>query len=388
MGKQEINFIRPQEVYDVSSGDSVLRYRGYDGFYHHINTDENGGNIFSVFDMEKIFKPILTDKNIVSAEYPDFGNIATMVYLLSDYTEPSSSTITSNIATLYIDAGVDDIKVGDILIPQNVYGYRQDGTTLTNTYLEIVVVAVDKEEGTISCYAINGKKIGNFYQCVPSIDEGEALVFAGGKREGLQRMIRMLEKSCKMQEMSLSFEEESSVIKGEINSHTRLNNNEVAMLNEFVSSRNISFLFGVAGNNENPPLMGGVFWEAGSEFLYNASGLSEEAIDTMMRTAFSFDCNGSDQKILLGGSTLIKSIITNGGKKKIVSPYGVLDCCYCRAFDEMGHAGNGIILDPAYLKIYNKTPLRGEFKDGVMNFYEEAAILATNTRTHTRIINV
>lgn len=114
---------------------------------------------------------------------------------------------------------------------------------------------------------------------------------------------------------------------------------------------------------------------AGGEFHYKKSSLTQKAMISMMRQAFTGNA-GNKRKVLIGGSGLIE-LLNQMEQTKVVmagenivkwgidfsemhSKFGKLYILLSEVFDECGMEYNGMIIDPEYLQKYSHIPFTTE----------------------------
>lgn len=162
---------------------------------------------------------------------------------------------------------------------------------------------------------------------------------------------------------------------------------------------------------ENVYTAEGMWWQAGSEFSYDAnSEFSQETLTALSQTVFTGN-NGDKRRILFAGSDLIAHlqnlpvdrVATNNEEyvklgidfSTIVTKFGRLEVVHADVFDQVGLSGCGFVLDP-------KNVIRKEFKpftrrvldlktSGIRNtdavFMQEVVCLnLLNPAAHCRIV--
>ncbi len=155
----------------------------------------------------------------------------------------------------------------------------------------------------------------------------------------------------------------------------------------------------------------GMWWQAGSEFSYNADEDFENKTLTALSQRVFAGNNGSHNRVLFAGSDLIakfqnlayyeRHIAASEEMTKfgvdfsvIVTKFGRLNIVHLELFDEVGMPGNGFVLDPT-------NAVRKEFKPftrreldlkkaGIRNtdalfFQEVVCVNLMNPKTHCRI---
>ena len=197
-----------------------------------------------------------------------------------------------------------------------------------------------------------------------------------------------------------------------------MNDQEEAAIYDMRLGMEKSFLFGVKGKiwdstkKENVMFTGGIWQQAGKEFVYDDDGFTQESIIDLMRDAFTGNA-GSKRKILIGGSELIgllnkldyQRVITSTDTvtkwgidfTELRSKFGVLYVLLSEVFDECGMADAGMIIDPEYLQKYTHQPFSAETLNlkasGVRNvdatvLTETSCLVLRYPKAHMRIIKV
>lgn len=356
----------------------------------------------------------------------DFYNVdtkPTTAEVIEDYEEPNSQSATSEDARVYLHTDNDDMfDISDTILVQGVYGYEADGTTHSNQELVLYVLARDDNNG-LKVQAVNGKKIGNVENCVPSIEEGTTLIRMGRAATELDVMSPQFEalpqkaqNFCQIFKMQV----EQSTLQKIANKEVpwTMNDQEEAAIYDMRLGMEKTFLFGVKGKiwdntkKEYVLLTGGIWKQAGKEFRYNEQGINQESIIDLMRKAFTGNA-GSKRKILIGGSELIGTInkldynrvitasdtITKWGIDftELRSKFGTLYVLLSEVFDECGLPANGMIIDPEYLQKYVHQPFSAETLNlkasGVRNvdatvLTETSCLVLRYPKAHMRIIKV
>ena len=140
-----------------------------------------------------------------------------------------------------------------------------------------------------------------------------------------------------------------------------------------------SFLFGSRMRLTDPykqeevMLTGGIWNQAGKEPEY--STMDHEPLVEMTREAFT-GTGGSSKKILVGGSELIAALnsmdhqhvvtgqnnVTKWGLDftEIRTKFGTLYVVMSEVFDQCGHGGDGLVVDPEYITKYAHIPFSTE----------------------------
>lgn len=176
-----------------------------------------------------------------------------------------------------------------------------------------------------------------------------------------------------------------------------------------------TFLFGVKGRFNNPDkgedvlLTGGIWNQTDNEWECPEK-LTDSDIVSMMRKAFTENA-GSSRKILIGGSEFIEQLhnldvsrvvkstetVTKWGIDftEMVSKFGTLYVVMSEVFDQCGHGGDAMVIDPEYITKYSHVPFRTERLDlrssGQRNtdaivITEASCVVLRYPRAHMKIV--
>ncbi|MBR5103007.1 MAG: DUF5309 family protein, partial [Muribaculaceae bacterium] len=300
------------------------------------------------------------------------------------------------------------------------FGYNEDGTTQSTSELVLYVMSRD-ENGGIYVIPVNGMKIGNYSNCMPSITQGTALIRMGRAASELDVMSPQFEalpqkaqNFCQIFKMQV----EQSTLQKLANKEVEWNmsDQEEAAIYDMRLGMEKSFLFGVKrkvwdnAKKENIMFTGGIWHQAGKTFNYDEDMFDQDTIVDLMREAFTGNA-GSKRKVLIGGSGLIgrlnklnytKMVTANETVVKwgidfnqLRSKFGTLYVLLSEVFDECGMADNGMIIDPEYLQKYSHVPFTTEALDlkasGVRNvdalvLTEASCLVLRYPKAHMRIV--
>lgn len=321
---------------------------------------------------------------------------------------------------------------GDTILVQGVYGYEPDG--ITQAMHELILYVISEEayqtnERRVQVRTLNGKKIDNFYNCLPSISRGAVLTRMGktyseGHIEDEEYIINNTTDIYDPQYSSSSnvcqyfvsvLHEDESQINGPITDKTILNEEEKRVLQDFLLGRNKSLLFGqYHEHDENddddfPNMCNGLWYQAGKEYAYGDDGFTKEAVVELTREMFAYTTSTNTTKILVCGSELF-SYFNQLDYTQIVyqnntsvdygmviatlnTGFGNIILIYNTTFDECGMEPYGLSLDLSDVVKYTKTPLNGVFTtdendDKVLVLSEESCIVMHHPRWHMRIVKM
>ena len=308
----------------------------------------------------------------------------------TEYTEPGSEEATTNAQRVKLVTANDEIfEVSETLLVPGLKGYEADGTTVSKSDLVLYVSSKD-EDGSIYVYAINGKKIGTIENCVPSLSAGQAIIRMGRAATELDVQTGQFEalpvkeqNFCQIFKMQV---EESTLQKiAKKNVPWRFSDSEEAAIFDMRLGMEKTFMFGVkrqiydAKKKESVYLTGGIWWQAGKEYEYDASaGFTQNDLVDIMKEAFTGN-GGTKRKMLVGGSDLIAAInkmeitkVINASETtaafgmdftQIVSKSGKLGVIFSEVFDDCGMSGYGFIVDPDLITKWSHIPFGKEQLD-------------------------
>lgn len=147
----------------------------------------------------------------------------------------------------------------------------------------------------------------------------------------------------------------------------------LGMEKQFLFGRKLRFYDHIKG--ETVLLTEGIWNQAGKDITLSLDRLDNGAIVDLLRDAFT-ENSGSRRKVLIGGSALITALnkvestrvvtsqdqVTRWGIDftELQSKFGRLYVVFSDVFDAMGHASDGIIVDPEYIQKHVFTPFSAE----------------------------
>ena len=325
----------------------------------------------------------------MTVDYYNVDTKPTTASMKETYTEPTpGQNLKNNGRVKLMTTGDDIFDTSDTILVQGVNGYENGGTTVASQELVLYVLSRD-ENGGIYVLSVNGKKIGNNPNCVPTIEAGVTLIRMGRAASELDVMSPQFEalpqkaqNHCQIFKMQV----EQSTLQKLANKEVEwdMSDQEEAAIYDMRLGMEKSFLFGVKNKlwdpakKENIMLTGGIWFQAGKTFNYDDKSLTQDSIIDMMREAFTGNA-GSKRKILIGGSGLIgrlnklnyTKMVTSGESvvkwgidfSELRSKFGTLYVLLSEVFDEVGMADNGMIIDPEYLQKYSHIPFSSESLD-------------------------
>lgn len=418
MSKQ--TYIKPFELVDDGGNVKVL-YKGRDGKKREFILQPPVDVDYGEFRLSDNIVALAKEVKATSRKFSSDGVQVplTMSTLRSAYAEPEASAASSSAVIVSISpAHTAAFNAGDLILVQGNNGYESDGITLSQQQLVLYVCEVGSENLVVK--ALNGKKIGNVSGCLPSLSRG-AVLLRLGKASSIEDAIStgynfetLGAKSQQCQRFTAFIPEDSSSVNGVITDQTVFNELEKRYFDEFILSRDRSYLYSAVGEFENIDgetllTCRGIWAECRKEFPYGDYGFVEGSIVDFMRDLFSGDKSESRYKVALCGRLLFGSLLkahydscnfscehldVNGvAFLKITSPYGTLFACESDIFNI--EEDSGIVLDPAHLERHVYQPLRGDFVDYVdsdenrvrgLLLSEESTLVLANPESFSRII--
>ena len=115
----------------------------------------------------------------MTVDYYNVDTKPTTASMKETYTEPTpGQNLKNNGRVKLMTTGDDIFDTSDTILVQGVNGYENGGTTVASQELVLYVLSRD-ENGGIYVLPVNGKKIGNNPNCVPTIEAGVTLIRMG-----------------------------------------------------------------------------------------------------------------------------------------------------------------------------------------------------------------
>ena len=352
-------------------------------------------------------------------DYYNVDTKETCTETVDDYDEPNANTVSENDMRAVINTMNNDVfDVSDTILVPEVYGYDERGVNETSDSLVLYVMSKN-EDGTLVVMAANGKKVGDVEGCVPSIPVGTKLIRMGRAATELdvqspqfEAMPKKAQNHCQIFKMQIEQSTLQKIANKEVG--WTMSDQEEAAIYDMRLGMEKSFLFGVKRKiydfkkKEWVLLTGGVWHQAGKDFVLDIAK-KEEAVIDMMRNAFTGNA-GSKRKILIGGSQLIGELnklsftrvvantetTTKWGIdfSEISSKFGRLYVLLSEVFDDCGMDGCGLIIDPDYIQKYSHLPFGTEALDlksaGVRNtdalvITEASCLVLRYPKAHMRV---
>lgn len=328
-------------------------------------------------------------------------------------------TTSDRVAELQLE-NPDLVAINETIIFKGVQGYAEDGTT-TGNWLE-AYVRDRKSDGTLIVSPVNGKGPHNTFEAVPA-----GTVVIRGARTGSEKQSRTapltalpVQRMNYMQKMLIEVEEttffkwasKAADVKWNFQDQTEF------AIAEHKRTTETDILLGTRRkikvpnkyNQEKPEetyFQEGIFWQAGRDFICPDNMKAGDLI-TMMKNIFTGN-NSSNTKIALFGSDLMEAIhkidynqVIYPGKQKQAAGLDFSTIIYGQytlllinepAFDDLGMAGYGLVVDEDYLFKYchpwRSIPLdnlaNGESDSHSQVFIDTFCYVLKNANAHCRV---
>jgi hypothetical protein len=340
--------------------------------------------------------------------------------LKTAYTAPASG---NGVEVATIDTNNNDIfSTKETIIFPGVKGYNENGTEQTEQYF-MAYILKKTDEGKLSIKAVNGKKIGNTDNSIPSLAADAKILRCGRAHNEIDmrtapyavvptKKVQYLQSfRCQIEESTLQ-----KIANKEV--EWEFSDLEEAAVIDMKRGMSKNFLLGIKRkiydeNRHEVFFTGGVYWQAKRKFIYgnNPEGkFTFEELVHLSRTAFTGG-NGSKRKYFLVGSDLLSelSLMEYANVQRpansthvrygitfdvMVTKFGTLYVVHDETFDDAGMSDKGLIFDNSLLRkysIYNmKTDdldLRksGEKDVDARTISEVSALLLQNPEAHVQV---
>lgn len=283
----------------------------------------------------------------------------------------------------------------------------------------VLYVTGKTDDGRLAISAVNGKKIGDVENCIPSIASGTKLIRMGRAATELdvqtpqfEAMPKKDQNFCQIFKMQIEQSTLQKIANKEVG--WNMSDQEEAAIYDMRLGMEKNFLFGVrqkiydSKKKEPVYLTGGIWYQAGKDYTFKTP-ITESSVIEMMKEAFTGNA-GSKRKILVGGSDLICALnkldftrmVSQGESttkwgidfSEICSKFGRIYVLLSEIFDECGMSGKGIIIDPEYIQKYSHLPFGTEALDlktaGVRNsdalvVTEASCLVLRYPKAHMRV---
>ncbi len=338
---------------------------------------------------------------------------------LDDDFIPNSSKAEGGYYIETINTDADKIfEPSETLLIPSCKGYADDGTEQGL----LVVYVVSRDDSGLRVMAVNGKKDASGVRAMPEIEMGAEIVRMG--RAATELDVQTAQFSA-MPKKDTNF---CQIFKAQVEQSTFQkiadkevgwsfsDQEEVAIIDMRLGMEK-NFLFGQKRRFVDPDkgeevmLTGGIWNQTPRAFEYSPSdAFSNETMVKITRVAFTENA-GSARKILIGGSDLIEKInnleynrVVSAGEtvtkwgidfNEVRTKFGLLYVLHSEIFDQCGHSGDGMIIDPEYIQKYCHVPFRAEKldlkKSGIRNtdavvLTEASCLVLRYPNAHLRIV--
>lgn len=337
----------------------------------------------------------------------------------------ADAVIEDDAATLYVPTTRDAIfSVSEtLLLPGVTVSWRDNGVA-TSGPLMLYVISIDNTKGLL-CRLVNVNITDNSgvkSVDIPEIKDGTKIVRMGRAAAELDVQTAQFEalpkrrgNNCQIFKMQI----EQSTFQKLANKEVGWNfsdQEEVAVI-DMRQGMEKNFLFGQRAEIFDPVkketvyLTGGIWGQTTRQYTYTPGKLTRPVLTEMCRKAFTGSGSGSNRKILIAGSGLIRELsnmeydkVLSAGQtytrwgiefREIVSNFGTLYVVHSEIFDQCEHTYDGFILDPDYMTKYCHVPFHAETLDlrrsGLRNsdaivLTEASCLVLRHPNTHMRVV--
>lgn len=251
--------------------------------------------------------------------------------------------------------------------------------------LTLYVVGVDKEKGLL-VVPVNSELTDGEYDFQP-VAAGQKVVRMGRAAAELdvqspqfEAIPRKDSNYCQIFKMQIEQSTYQKLANKEVD-WTFSDQEEIAIIDMRMGMEK-NFLFGHKARVFDPDkkeyiyLTGGIWNQTDNTMTLPAGKITDETIIAMCRKAFTGAGSGSTRKILIGGSALIEKLsnatvnrnVYGTGTlvkwgiefREIRSNFGTLYVLHSEVFDQCGHSGDGMIIDPDAITKYTHVPFQSE----------------------------
>ena len=274
----------------------------------------------------------------------------------------------------------------ETILVRGVKGYNTDGTPSDSDLVLYVLAKTD--DGKLIVTGVNGalSVSGNYPGAIPPLSKNTQLIRMGRAASELDVQTSQFESLpvkaqnfCQIFKMQI----EQSTLQKIANKKVGWNfsDQEEAAIYDMRLGMEKNFLFGIKRKIYNPikretvMFTGGIWNQAGKDFVINPAKFTADTLVEMMREAFTGNAGGK-RKILIAGSNLIERINKLETTKVVAatetfvkwgidftelrSKFGKLYVLLSEIFDECGMADCGMIIDPDYIQKYSHIPFSTE----------------------------
>lgn len=322
-------------------------------------------------------------------DYYSVDTKPTTANFMDNYEEPLDGEATQASTKINLITDKNDIfEETETILVKGVSGYDETGTKETTANLVLYVLTKD-DNANITAIAVNGKKIGDINNCVPSIPIGTELVRMGRAATELDVQTSQFESLpvkaqnfCQIFKMQIEQSTLQKIANKEIS--WNFSDQEESAIYDMRMGMEKNFLFGAkriiydTKKKENVMLTGGIWFQAGKDFTYSEDKFTQDTVIDMMKKAFTGNA-GNKRKILIGGSNFIGRLnklestkIVSAGENvvkwgidfsEVCSKFGKFYVLLSEVFDECGMSNDALVIDPEYIQKYSHIPFNTEAID-------------------------
>lgn len=290
-----------------------------------------------------------------------------------------------NIYVHKINTADDTIfEVSETILVPEIKGYDASGKASG----PLVLYVTERSSSGLSVAPVNGE-VSDAGIAIPAIPAGTRLVRMGRAATELDvqtaqfaALPRKAYNNCQIFKMQVEQTTLAKIARKEVG--WNFSDQEEAAIIDMRLGMEKNFVFGakakIMDNVKNEPvyLTGGIWSQAGRQFVLRLAKLGEGDMIDLCSAAFTRNA-GSKQKLLIAGTRLMESLsrmectrsITAGDTmvrwgiefKEIRSNFGSLLVLHSEVFDQCGHESDGLVVDPEYVTKYVHLPFKVEKLD-------------------------
>lgn len=314
-------------------------------------------------------------------------------------------------------------KYETVIVP-DVHGFTELGAASEEF---LVLYILDKaEDGKLIVTPVNGEKIGDNMNCVPTLEANAVLIRAGRAHNEIDMQTTTYasvptKRTQYLQIFRAQIEESTLQKISDKEADWTFSDLEEEAIFDMKRGMNKSFWLGSRRiiydkANKEVYLTQGIWWQAGKAFTYGTSSSDLQFTDEMMvdltKKAFTGNA-GSGVKIFLMGSDLMANIskikrerVLNDNKtvtkygitfEEIKTNFGRLWCVHDESLDEMGFSDKGLIFDANYMRKISVYELKTRDLDlrksgskdvDARTVSEISGIILQNPNAHVKVVPI
>ena len=325
---------------------------------------DNKNQISYITDIGIKEKQIITDQ--FSYKISSDANVS----VISTYEHPEPENPTTPVSRLYVE-NTTYVSKGSTLITPYYTGFLPDGVTRSLEKLTLLVVnkGADDNGAYVEAIGINGKKIGDVYNCIPYIEEETDFLIAGGDSSI---------------EMPSNEEIITQNIQDFVGKYIFQNEADIQQsLQQFNKSKELSLFFGPKTNVEDYDIKTckGIWWQAKPDYIYTQNTPFD--MHTFMTLAF-YESSKESNKICLCGIDFTDTIFSILNDNICQSPYGTIKFIHYPILDIID-SRYGFVLDVADIVYLIKNKLSLTQNGNTVNIQESSAFILQHPKRHVRV---